>query len=66
MGRDSYLVRIYNRPELTGLEEEGESMTGIVEDIDTGTRYTFHNMEELWKFMAEHQPGMQNWPETKN
>jgi len=48
MSRDSYIVRIYNRPEMTGLENESESITGVVEDADTGTKYTFHNMEDLW------------------
>lgn len=61
MGRDSYIVRIYNRPELIDLKES-ESITGIVEDAETGTKYTFHNKEELWSFVANHQ----SRPNTKN
>ena len=66
MSRDSYIVRIYNRPEEIGLEEETEPMTGIVEDVETGQKYTFHNAGELWGFMAKHQEKISGHPKTTN
>ena len=66
MGRDSYIVRIYNRPVHTGLEEETESMIGIVENVETGIKYTFHNPVELWGFMEKHHEKTSEHPTSTN
>ena len=66
MSRDSYIVRIYNRPVQTGLDEETGSMTGIIEDAETGMKYTFHNMGELWSFMAKNSNKISDHPTSTN
>ena len=66
MARDSYIVHIYNRQELPGLKQEIDTMNGIIEDTETGIKYTFHTKEELWDFVAKHQLEMPNQPKSTN
>lgn len=63
MIRDSYIIRIYNQQELN---QETQTMNGIIEDTETGTKYTFHNKEELWDFVSKHQLESSELPKLKN
>lgn len=55
MARNSFIVRVYDQPVTNNIKNKVELMTGIVEDADTGMKYTFNNKDELWRFMAERQ-----------
>ncbi len=66
MNRNSYIVRIYTSYQVTDQEKGSEPMTGIVEDTDTGTKYTFHNKEELWGFMTKYQGKILSQSNTTN
>ena len=55
MERNSYIVRVYNQSSVSFFENKAESMIGIVEDVDTGQQYTFHNKDELWGVVLKHQ-----------
>ena len=66
MIRNSFIVRVYDQPVTKDLKNEVELMTGVVEDADTGMEYTFHNKDELWKFMSEHQDETKEKFKTKS
>ncbi len=52
---NSYIVHVYDQPKISDIKQKSVLMSGIIEDVDTGMKYTFHNKDELWEFMAEHQ-----------
>ena len=63
MLKKSYIIRVYDQQESSALENKVEGMNGIVEDVDTGIKYSFHNKEELWIFMAEHKKDLDDLTE---
>ena len=48
----SYIVRIYRKSCLTVTTPSAFEMMGIIEDVEQGRSSTFHNIDELWHFMA--------------
>ncbi len=58
MAKNSYIIRVYEQPVSSDDENQNEDMAGIVEEVDTGVKHAFHNRDELWHFMSEHQGKM--------
>ena len=55
MAKKSYIIRVYEQPITSDIENTAEKFNGIVEDVDTGIKYAFHNRNELWQFMTEYK-----------
>jgi hypothetical protein len=49
---DSYVVRIYQRP-----ERPADALVGVVEDVRAGRQIPFHDMEELRTILLRKDPG---------
>jgi hypothetical protein len=49
---ESYVVRIYQRP-----EQPGDALVGVVEDVREGRQIPFHDMEELRSILLKKDPG---------
>jgi len=62
MARNSFIVRVYGRPETYSLNNKVETLIGIVEDADTGMKYTFHNKDELWRFVTSNKEQVVDQP----
>lgn len=58
MAKNSYIIRVYEHPVPGEDEYQNEDIAGIVEEVDTGIKHAFHNRDELWQFMSEHQRKM--------
>jgi hypothetical protein len=55
---DSYVVRIYRRDTRQGQDDQDQvSLTGVVEHAASGSRTTFHDINELWHVLANAASG---------
>ena len=48
---ESYLVRIYRRPDDAANAEIGAAVVGLVKPIDGQAPQAFHNVTELWHIL---------------
>lgn len=56
MSSESYVVRIYRRKENAAPQArrdyDGIALDGVVEEVESGGRRSFHGIEELWACLA--------------
>jgi hypothetical protein len=59
MAQESYVVRIYRKQASAGpvrRVRDGVALVGVVEDVRSGVRHSFHDIEELWSILAACDP----------
>lgn len=55
MNEDNYVIRVYRRGEGHGearRRHDRVRLTGIADQVETGKRTAFHDIEELWAILA--------------
>ena len=52
MPKKTYILRVYDQTITSDIKNNTAKLNGIVEDVDTGIKHTFHSKNELWKFIS--------------
>lgn len=52
MERENYIVRIYERSVILQEGKEDIKLSGIIEDVESDIKKTFHSVDDLWEFIS--------------